>query len=219
MPKSDCEPKVLLVDLGNVLVGFDTMRACNDLATYTKLPSAKIHSFLYKESDLKQQFELGQITPTQFHDAVHQKIRATCTYAQFMKAWNSIWTGERTLVVNLLQRVKEKGYKLILVSDTNKSHSESLLPYTFWKLFDPKNRMLSFQLGISKAQNAKSMLDSAVQQAGCSKEECAFIDDKQEYIDTAANIGIEAILYQNTNDEAADARKLEQDLHAAGFYF
>ena len=91
----------------------------------------------------------------------------------------------------LVQSYKEKGHRIALLSNVDSHHAALIRNYGYYKDFSPV--VLSCEIGVDKPDPRayKIMLD----QVNVDPKNCIFIDDKQENVDAAKALGIDAILF------------------------
>jgi HAD superfamily hydrolase (TIGR01509 family) len=109
-------------------------------------------------------------------------------------------------VISIAEKLKEKGHRLFLLSNTCEAHfAFASSQFPFLKCFD--GYVLSYEVGARKPE--KKIYEKALEIAGCRNEECFYIDDILPYIESARSMDIDAEQY--TNPQA-----LTQHLHARG---
>lgn len=102
-------------------------------------------------------------------------------------------------IPELLADIKEKGYKLYLLSDFPDCFDIVIKQFSFFDLFD--GMAVSYAYGTSKRSGGlfNALLDTYSLKA----DECLFVDDLAENIDKAEKLGMKALLFT----DAAAVRK------------
>lgn len=109
-------------------------------------------------------------------------------------------------MVELLYALKEKGCKLILLSDHGKEWVEYIENrHEFMSLFE--KAYYSFQY--SKTKKDKSIFEDVVNDLNEVADECLFIDDSKINIQNAKDVGLNVILFETYE-------KLVEDLKNVG---
>jgi putative hydrolase of the HAD superfamily len=91
-------------------------------------------------------------------------------------------------MTGLVQELKEKGYRLIVLSNTFEPHIDYIAKnYAILPYFD--EHIYSYQVGYAKPE--PQIYEVALQKAKCAPSSCFFIDDKIENIRTAEILGIQ----------------------------
>lgn len=104
----------------------------------------------------------------------------------------------------ILEKLKQKGYKLGLLSIHGKEWIDYCdRKYDYHKLFH--STCYSFEVGVSKP-DPKAYLH-ILERLQANPKECLFIDDKEENLKAARELGLQTILFQN-------AEQLKKDLAA-----
>src|SRR5271166_5270532 len=88
---------VLIFDFGNVIGFFDYTRIYERIAPLLGIGVGELRQRLLRGGfeDLLSQFECGRIEPTEFADAVMDRLEFQMPYEQFVRAWEDIfWLNE-----------------------------------------------------------------------------------------------------------------------------
>jgi len=96
-------------------------------------------------------------------------------------------------MIELLERLKNKKYKLILASNTNELHYD-----WFKKQFEEalalfEDEVISFKIEYRKPE--KEFYDYCVERSGYKALQCVFIDDRLDFINVARGMGVKSIWY------------------------
>ena len=185
-----------LFDLGNVLVGFDHRRFCRRFALAAgRLSEEEVYRSVVR-GEINERFELGEISGEHFCREVTEKWAPHISMDRFRELWCDIF-WENPGMKDLLTRLKGSA-RLILVSNTNVWHMESILEsIRFLESFDA--RILSFEVGARKPDTR--IFEAALAAAGAQPERCMYFDDLEENNTAARRLGIHAVLfrYQGTS--------------------
>ncbi|NCO11045.1 hypothetical protein CO038_02830 [Candidatus Pacearchaeota archaeon CG_4_9_14_0_2_um_filter_39_13] len=98
-------------------------------------------------------------------------------------------------MVSLLKKLKNKGYKMYALSNTNEIHKRINEEKGIFSLFEKS--YLSFEIGAKKPDEAayKKFLEDTSLTAG----ETIYLDDNEKNIEAAKKLGFEAIIYVDYN--------------------
>lgn len=194
--------RTIFFDLGNVLIFFDHQKMCRQVADVSGLDLGAIQSLMHKYGDL---YERGHVDSFMLHDEICREAQKTLPFDTLMHAVADIFKPNDP-TIELAMRVKNRGHRLFLLSNTCEAHFEfALRQFPFLSQFD--GHVLSYRVGARKPE--KEIYEKALKIAGCEKEECFYIDDVPGYIETARSIQIDAEPY-------TDPRTLTQHLHSRG---
>jgi FMN phosphatase YigB (HAD superfamily) len=200
------EVKVLLFDLGRVLVDFDHLRSAQRIAEFCAKTPPQIYD-LFFESGATVAFEAGKITPEDFYFQVKQMLGLKLSYNSFEPIWNDIFflSAKNRSVFGLANTLRAN-YKIALISNINILHYEYLKKnFPVFGVFD--EIFLSFQLGLIKPD--KEIYNLVIRKLGVEAQEIFYTDDRPELVETAKSLGIQGYVFTNFN-------QLISDLEAAG---
>jgi len=178
--------KVLLFDLGRVLVDFDHLRAAQRIAAFCSKTPRQIYD-LFFEAGVTVDFEAGKISPEDFYLQVKSMLELKLSYASFEPIWNDIFflSAQNRLVFGLINALRSS-YKTALLSNINILHYEYLKKnFPVFAAFD--RVFLSFQMGLVKPD--RQIYNLVVQELKVSPEEIFYTDDRPELVESAQSLG------------------------------
>ena len=181
-------PKVVLFDLGKVLVDFDFAIAARRILARSRRPPARLQE-LIQSSPLLCRYELGQISSLEFYEEARRAVEFEGDYEEFAQAFADIFT-EIPEMVRLQTRLKAAGYPAWIFSNTNDlaiQHIRRCFP--FFANFD--GYFLSYQLGVMKP--AAGIYEVAERATGCAGPEILYLDDHEPNVAAAAARGWQAL--------------------------
>jgi putative hydrolase of the HAD superfamily len=121
-----------------------------------------------------------------------------------INVFQQIWTKIFTLnpgIEDLLSSLKNR-YGLLCLSNTNSWHFEYCMQkFHALKLFD--GFILSYEVGKTKPDSA--IFEEALKKAATLPDECVYIDDVPEFVETANKLGINGIHFRTV-------KKLKKEL-------
>ena len=194
--------KNIIFDMGGVLVGLDIQR-CVD--AFTQLGAGKIAHYVQNHltEDLFLDIETGSINQNQFCDDVRQTAGREISDEKIVWAWNQLLTGVSDIKKKNLLRLKNQGYHLFLLSNTNVMHWN----FCVREFFNDKNYtindyfekcFLSYQMQLVKP--SESIYREVLEQAGIHPSETVFIDDSKVNLKGAAQVGLNT--FHHTKDHS-----------------
>ncbi len=194
---------LLLWDLGNVLVRVDPVRAClaatgGDRAAAEALVAAVV------EAPPHAAFESGRLDAAGFHRALVEEGLLDLDLDAFCRLWTDMFTLDEAALELLARTARHR--RCWLLSNTDPLH----YPYITGRW--PIERhlagaTLSYRVGARKPDPA--IFHAALEAAGVTPSDAAFIDDRPGHVAAARAIGIDAVQYTG-------ATNLKQWLEAAG---
>jgi len=186
------ETKVLLFDLGRVLVDFDHLRAAQRMAAFCSKTPDQIYN-LFFESEATIAFEAGKIAPEDFYLQVKQMLDLKLSYASFEPIWNDIFflSAKNRSVFGLVNNLRTN-YKTAMLSNINILHYEYLRKnFPVFGVFD--KIFLSFQMGLIKPN--KEIYNLVMRELGVNPEEIFYTDDRPELVQSAKSLGIRGCVF------------------------
>jgi glucose-1-phosphatase len=184
--------KTILLDIGNVLVHLRSHDAIDRQSFMTGLSVPKLHQILF-EQGLLNRLEVGQLSKEQFLDHIRLHSQKEFLNEDMIAGINDMFS-ENTLMTALLPKFKQKGIRLVIVSNTNDIHYPFLRnKYEFFSYFD--QNILSHKIGFSKPH--REFYQKALEAAECEAHECLFVDDLDKNIAAAREAGFHGVIYSN----------------------
>jgi len=194
--KTNLAFQAVLFDLGKVLVHFNFDPAFRRLSKECGCDAKEIEDY-FVESGLEAPYDSGQISSLQFYTQIRRGLALKCDYRGFRKTWNEIFKVNRA-VTNLLPKLKRKGCRLVLISNTNALHWEYIRKkYVFLKWFD--RLIISYRERMRKPDERIYRL--AARHCRAKPERILYVDDREDLIRAAGAIGFKTFLYKNNTRE------------------
>jgi FMN phosphatase YigB (HAD superfamily) len=183
----------LIFDLGGVIVPLDFHRGYTVIERICPYTAKDIPARI-GATDLVLRFETGKVEPLPFFQELSELLGLRIGYEEFREVWSSIFVPGSLLPDSLFLDLKSRGYRLVLLSNTNAIHYEIACDrYSPLNYFD--DFALSFEIGAMKP--SPEIYASAIEKAGCAPEECFFIDDIETNVAGARRAGMQAVQFQS----------------------
>ena len=180
----------IVFDLGNVLIPFDYNIAINKFNNIEQGLGNRFIEFYNSNYNVHKDFESGKIPESIFINKMLEIVGHKIDSETFCNIYSDIFTLNED-VIALLPELK-KNYKLFLLSNTNSIHKRyGWQNYEFLKYFD--KLILSHEVGAIKPE--KKIYRAVENASGFPPKEHFYIDDIQEYVYAAINIGWDATLF------------------------
>jgi len=185
--------KNVIFDMGGVLVDLDGERC---MAAFEEIGATPIVDYVrnHLTADLFYDIEIGNITTEDFCNEVRRMSNIDVSNERIIWAWNELLSGgiadekKRRMLA-----LKEQGYRLFLLSNTNDMHwvkcrdehfplADKGTDHYFEKVF------LSYEMKLAKP--GVEIFEETIRQAGIVAEESIFIDDSAPNLEGAALAGL-----------------------------
>ena len=136
------------------------------------------------------------MTTTEFIDRIRYKYKLDVEPDEFEDIWNNIFE-EDPAVSQIIMYLKNKGYPIYLLSNTNEMHFSYIMErYPIIHHLD--EWILSFEAGAKKPD--RRIYDMIFEKRALERHEVLYIDDIPEYIRAAADYGIPGIVFKEASD-------------------
>lgn len=182
--------KAIIFDLGKVVFDLSFERVFQSWATSSGGKFDDIESrFMFDE--LFDRFERNEVSPAEFRATVTQRLNLKLSDQDFDNGWCDLYLDVYNDMDNLLVGLKRK-YKLIGLTNTNAIHSKVwTVKYAdtlqhFEKIFS------SHELATRKPE--RKIFEIVLDYLKSKPEQTLFLDDNQDNINGAKEIGINTIL-------------------------
>lgn len=187
--------RTILFDMGNVLINFSHDRMCDQLGRLIQKTGKDVHAWLL-DSGRQWDYEKGLITPQRFHEMFQAWGEAAIDEAVLHRAGSDIFTFNPA-ILPVLKVLKQGGYRLVLMSNTNEVHFHWVRrEYPVLDGFD--DFVLSYEVGAMKPD--PKIFEAAKAKIDCQPAECFYTDDIPEYIDAARQFDFDAEVFTGVED-------------------
>ncbi len=185
--------KVVLFDLGNVILPFNNYQIAEKLCPFSKnrefQDPQKIFSYLFDfEKGVINEFDKGKMSPSQFFETVKKSLGLTIAYDQFVPIWTEIFT-ENEEISEIIRSLKGK-WRLGLLSNTDPLHFNSIVS-RFPVISTFEKWILSYEVGFKKPDPC--IFQKAIEWASVLPERILFIDDTEGHVAAAISLGMQGI--------------------------
>ena len=196
--------RAVISDLGRVVVWFDNSIFLSKLAALAGRPFDEVKAAVHGNLGLVRRFDEGLLTPEEFRRAVCAAVGTSLDYGTFYAIYNDIFTLNPP-VATLLRRVKDAGYRTVLLSNTDPERFAFVRKrFPEIQFFD--DYVLSYELRLIKPD--RRIYLEAARRSACRPDECVFIDDMEENVKSAVAAGLCGIHYRPETDLEAELKKL-----------
>jgi glucose-1-phosphatase len=179
--------EALLFDLGKVLIDFNFETGVQALHASCAISRDRFEEVLWDETWIRR-YERGEISTDEFHEYLCRSASLTMPLPEFRRTWSSVFLPDLIVSEELIASLKKR-YPLILVSNTNEAHFDYI--HSTYRIVDYFDRyVLSYQVGSLKPD--KKIFEQAIAAAQFPAEALFFVDDREENIAAARQLGIRA---------------------------
>ena len=195
--------KNIVFDLGGVVVAHN--------AESFKEKLGEFFSFVFGP-DMKcvpmfwQDYDRGVLTIDETAAEVAKLRNCTAETAKEHMLYAISLQEEVEPTAKLIKELKERGYKLYVLSNMSKEYIEFLREFPVFEYFD--EQVVSCEIGIGKPD--RRIYEYLLSNYDLDPAETIFIDDRKDNVDAAEELGITPFHFDRTNPEQAcdDLRKV-----------
>lgn len=180
-----------IFDLGNVIVDIDFNRVLGVWSDLGRVPLAELQK-RFQIDDAFEQHERGEITDEHFAALLCEKLDIALGYEQFVAGWQAVFVGVRSDVLSLMSQLRADGHRVVILSNTNKLHTE------FWPTQYPDVQAAADKIYLSQEMGMRKpeprIYQRVLEQEGYRADQAVFFDDNPQNIAAANALGIESVL-------------------------
>lgn len=179
-----------IFDLGNVIVDIDFNRVLGVWSDLGRVPLATLQSnFSLGENVYRH--ERGEISDEQFAENLCEELGLALSFEQFTAGWQAIFVGVRPEVLQIMKMLRERGERVVILSNTNRLHS-CFWPDEYPEVQSAADKVyLSQEMGMRKPE--ARIYQQVLDDEGFSAEQTIFFDYNLENIEGARALGITSI--------------------------
>lgn len=202
--------KNIVFDLGGVIMTLDPAEALRRFKALG-LSDAERYLDAYTQSGIFGNLEEGKITAEDFRSKLSSLTGHELTFDECKHAWLGYRKDVPQCNLDLLKELRAKGYRLILLSNTN----PFMMDWALSSEFDGKGSSLndyfdalylSYRLGIMKP--APDFFRQVLDNENILPEETLFVDDGPRNVEAAGKLGFMTMCPDNGSDWTGELRSL-----------
>lgn len=185
----------IIFDLGGVMIDLQREKAVEALQ---KLGVENADRLLgeYEQKGIFYKLETGEITSSELYDALIPLCTPGTNCNDICNAFEEFLRDLPVERLEMLEKLKEKGYKLYVLSNTNPIMFNDWIAKAFQQQGKTINDyfngvVLSFQEGVCKPDH--EIFQRIISRYNLEPEQTIFLDDSQANVDSAKKAGINAV--------------------------
>lgn len=142
-------------------------------------------------------FDRGLRTIDQVAEAVAECCNDSFEEAKRKTMLSITYYDEIGATAELIAELKERGYRVIILSNMSREYIEYLRQKPVYRLIDEE--LISCEVGLVKPERA--MYELLLERFGLDASQTMFVDDRKHNVDAAAELGITPYHFDNYNPE------------------
>lgn len=200
--------KTIIFDFGDVFINLDKEGALTNALELFKLDALSEEMLA-----INALYEQGMLSTDEFIEFYSDNF-PNLTKQEIIESWNYILRDFPPHRLDFIKQLAaDKKYKLILLSNTNELHIESIKKYVsfyndFKKCFD--KFYLSHEIELRKPES--NIFKYVLKENNLNAEDCLFIDDTPENTATASQLGIHVWNNDPKTEDIVDLFNIKKNL-------
>ena len=194
--------KAVLFDMGGVVsTNVENARYPN----LSKLAKLSEKSIKRKMSPIERKFDIGKIQPEKYFRRIAKTLKIEdYTKVERIHCHSIKRSRVRKYMAKIVKELKENGYRVGILSNTNVTDVEVHRKRGDYSLFSP----LIFSCEIGYRKPGIKIYRIALKRLGIKAGECIFIDNKRGNLITARLLGMKTILFKSPSQLRKDLERL-----------
>lgn len=194
-------PKVVVFDLGKVLIDFDYSLASRRISEKGNASIDQVRTILL-ETDLLYRFETGALSASGFFDQVKERTGYRGDFEEFQRGFADIFQPIPDMI-QLHATLRSRGVPVFIFSNTNNIAVPHIREtYPFFAHFN--GYVLSYEHGAMKPE--AKLYEVVERVTGCRGAKILYIDDRAENIEAGARRGWQVILQEEPTRTIAQVK-------------
>ncbi|HSX24553.1 MAG TPA: HAD family phosphatase [Candidatus Andersenbacteria bacterium] len=198
--------KTIIFDLGGVYFTDGTKQAIQSISSKYGISPEKIEDIL--KGDLGTKYRIGAVTAQEFWDQANEYWGIEASNDELATTW---FLGYEPIqgTVDIIAQLRASNYELLFLSDNVQERIDYLEnKYQFLHYF--KDGIFSHIVKTRKPDPAIYKL--VLEKASNPPEECLYIDDKEELLLPAQELGMRTVWFKNSEQLLEDLKNFGIDL-------
>lgn len=182
------DKNTILLDFGNVLYEIDFTKTVHELKMLCN-EDVTIDFSNERQLDIFIELEIGQLSAIQFYEKFSAKYcKNGVTFDEIKNAWNALFIAPFSDTNEVIHQLKNKGYTIAVVSNTNEIHVEYFEPKS--QSFLSKVDYIFYSHHMHQRKPNEEYFSTVLNYLNIQPQHAVYIDDSSEYLVTAKSMGI-----------------------------
>lgn len=204
----ESQPRVLLFDLGGVLIDIDFDRALRAWQPLSRLTFEELKR-RFRFDEAYERHERGEISASQYFDHLVSTLQLDADHPRIEEGWNSIFVGEIRDTLALIRAVRSR-IPCHAFTNTNAAH------HACWSRMFPSvtacldSMFTSYEMGFRKPE--RRAFEHVARSLGVPAATIVFFDDSLQNVEGAREAGLQAVHVRSPGDVAQAMRAIGEPL-------
>ncbi len=198
-PTEETRPRVVLLDLGGVIIDIDP-RAC--FVSWASAAGVEVATIAprWAVDDAYKAFETGEIGFDEYYHHLSRRLGITLTRQQWQTGWNELLRDPFSEVAAILPRLARE-IPLYVFSNTNPVHQEAFQFRCRGALAPIRKIYTSWEIGLRKP--AVESYRAVADDIGVAPSDILFVDDNADNVAAARTAGLDGRRVSSPAETAA----------------
>jgi len=192
-----------LFDLGNTVIKLAYERVLENICRSSSVTRDELVRILEEPGGYRD-MERGAASFWEFYEFLCAHTGYRDSIREFHTIWSDFFDGTVPGIEDVLERVRAR-YRVAFLSNSNEVHAE-VIPRRFAGLFQKEDRFI-FSHRFRTAKPDPEMFYRALEVVGALAPQVAFVDDLNENVQAARNIGMQAFQFHDSLTLVADLER------------
>jgi glucose-1-phosphatase len=193
--------ELFVFDLGNVILPFDHRQIAHKLYAHVKGKGDRcpeeIFGYIFDlQEGFINPFEEGAFSSSEFYLRLRDRYSLDLDFESFKEIWSNIF-WDNPVVNDVIIRLKEMGYPIFLLSNTNELHFSFILEH-FPIVHVLDEWILSFEVGAKKPK--QRIYEAIFEKSDVPADRILYIDDVPAYVEAAEKMGMKGMVFKEPAD-------------------
>jgi len=184
--------KAFVLDWGNVIALMDTHGFAKVIAERHGITADQFHTV---EVAHRIRNNAGILTDLQYVKAVNKDLGLRLKKKEFFKEYLEGFVKMNSELVEIIKKLKSS-YKIIMLTNNNENFMKYIKTVEFSHLFDRIYNSYEHKM----AKPDPKFFNKALKESKLKAEECIFVDDSENNIKAAKELGFKTIHYKSLED-------------------
>ncbi|MBI4153999.1 HAD-IA family hydrolase [Candidatus Woesearchaeota archaeon] len=192
--------KVIFFDIGGVYAKGTLSHQIQILSDSLNINKEIVESVV---KEFIKDFSIGKMSETDFFKKVSSKLKVKPGAVRALWASEIIFKVDKD-VKNIVKELKENGYVVGTITDIDPVQKKEHLRRGTYKVFD----IVVTSVDARSTKTGKLIYKKALQLAGANPQDCIMIDDNENKLVAAKELGMNTIFFKNSIQLEKDLRSL-----------
>jgi putative hydrolase of the HAD superfamily len=192
------EIKAIIFDYGNVLCEPQPPEDTQAIAAALGLANDKFHEIYWRD---RVAYDQAGLSAEEYWNGVAGRLLDIVEIKKIVELDNKSWTHPREKMISWVQVARQKGLRTALLSNLPVPLRDTLEKNCPWL---PRFDVRTYSCTIGKTKPDPEIYRACIRELGVKPPEIVFLDDRQDNVNGAIELGIQGLLFESPERAALD---------------